>query len=99
MIFLFIRHNTAEFIVGLSFALSCLFHLVAVMAENNGIYGWLDSRPLFNTYNSVFQIATVLFLLTIGGGFNGGRRIGHNLRYHHSQRNRLLCSTAYKDRT
>lgn len=92
------RKNTAEFILLLSFAVSCLFHqaiLAQVLTYEASKLTLFAIRPEIMMYLSVAQLATVFYII-LGGGFNGGKRAKRSIPVNDIVRNRLLYPQAFK---
>ena len=71
------RKNTAEFILLLSFAASCLFHqaiLAQILTYESENLTLFAIRPTVMKYLTVAQLATVFYII-LGGGDSGGKRV------------------------
>lgn len=93
------RRNTAEFILLLSFAVSCLFHqaiLAQVLTYDAESLTLFSIRPDVMKYVSVCQLATVFYILFSEGGVNGGKRVKYRIPSFNGLFDRLFHTQAFK---
>ena len=93
------RRTTTEFIILLSFAVSCLFHqaiLAQVLTYDPDNLTLFAVRPQFMMYVTVIQLATVFFIIVKGGGSSGGKRVKSFNAVRHFRSNRILHIQAFK---
>ena len=95
------RKNTAEFILLLCFAVSCLFHqaiLAQVLTYEASNLTLFSIRPEVMKFISVAQLTTVFYIIIDGGGWDGGKlqRVKHLISGIHTPINRVINSQAFK---
>ena len=93
------RKNTAEFILLLSFAVSCLFHqaiLAQVLTYDSSNLTLFAIRPTVMKYVSIVQLATVFYIIVNGSGFNGGKRVKSTFLAGFRVNHNLLHTKAFK---
>ena len=79
-IVLFMRKSTSEFLLGMLFVTSSVFHWLAKMEVNSYILDLKHVRTDFMTYITAFEIAIIYAILIKGGGWHGGKRVRHLVR-------------------
>jgi hypothetical protein len=99
MIILLSRLKTPEFILGLSFAISGLFHQFMLIEVENHILLLKHARTDFMVILTAFQLALVIFILIQGSGNNGGKRAKHYFHLFHGRFIGLLHLSTHKVKT
>ena len=90
------RLKTPEFILGLSFAVSGLFHQFMLIEVENHILALKHARTDFMVILTAVQLAIVIFILIKGSGNNGGKRAKHNIPFVHGRFINLFYLPSYK---
>ena len=93
------RRTTTEFIIALSFLVSCLFHqaiLAQVLTYDPDNLTLFAIRPQLMMYVTVAQLATVFYIIISGSGINGGKRVKSYHAVRHFRSNGFFHSQAFK---
>lgn len=95
------RRNTTEFILLLTFVVSCLFHqviLAQVLTNEASNLTLFSIRPEVMKFISVAQLTTVFYIIIDGGGWNGGKlqRVKHLILGVYAPINRVFHPQAVK---
>ena len=96
MLILYTRLKTPEFILGLSFGVSGLFHQLMLIEIENHILTLKHVRIDFMVILTAFQLATVILILITGGGNNGGKRAKHYIPIVYNRLINVFYQTAHK---
>lgn len=96
MFILLSRLKTPEFLLGLSFAVSGLFHRVMLTEIENHILTLKHVRTDFMVILTAIQLAIVIFILIQGSGDNGGKRAKHYFHLFHGRLINLFYISSYK---
>ena len=96
MLILYTRLKAPEFILGLSFTASGLFHQFMLIEIENHILALKHVRTDFMVILTAFQLAIVIFIIIQGSGNNGGKRAKHHIPFVHGRFINLFYLPSYK---
>ena len=96
MLALLSRLKTPEFILGLSFAVSSLFHQIMLIQIENHILTLKHLRTDFMVIITVIQLATVIYILINGSATNGGKRVKYRIPRFNAPVFNILHTQTYK---
>ena len=96
MTLLYTRLKTPEFMLGLSFAVSGLFHGVMLIEIENQILTLKHARTDFMVILTAVQLAIVIFILLTGNTSHGGKRAKYRFYTLRGVVHRIPYSAAYK---
>lgn len=96
MLILLSRLKTPEFILGLSFTVSSLFHQIMLIQIENHILTLKHLRTDFMVIITVIQLATVIYILINGSATNGGKRVKYRIPILNAPVFNLFYTQTYK---